>query len=297
MRHPEFTAMLVPARTYPQIWRLLLGVLLILFTYLSWTLIVLGAALGVVAAEQGLWGVMPFFQELQVGRNPGSVALLLLTFGGMALGPVLAAAALHFRGPGSLLGPWGDWWRGFVTAFAVVVLVFGVLMAASAAIWPPVANLDLARWLIWLPLALPLLFVQIAAEELLFRGYLMQQLAVRFTARWVWFTLPALAFGLLHWDPEAGRNLPLVLLSAFAFGLVAADLTERTGSLGAAMGFHFANNLLALFVLSIKDTITGLALYVTPWGLAEEGTVSLGLVVSILLVFGNWWIIKRLLDR
>ncbi|MFY0635647.1 MAG: CPBP family intramembrane metalloprotease [Vannielia sp.] len=297
MRHPEFTAMLVPARVYPQIWRLLLGVLLILFIYVSWSLLVLGGAVGLVAAEQGLWGVMPFFQELQVGRLPGSVALLLLTFGGMALGPVLAAAALHFRGPGTLIGPWGEWWRGFVTAFAVVAVVFGVLMLASAMIWPPVANMEPGRWLMWLPLALPLLFLQIAAEELLFRGYLMQQLAARFAARWVWFTLPALCFGLLHWDPEAGRNLPLLLLSAFAFGLVAADLTERTGSLGAAMGFHFANNLLALFILSIKGTITGLALYVTPWGLAEEGMVSLGLMVSILLLFANWWIIKALLDR
>ncbi|QDC11176.1 CPBP family intramembrane metalloprotease [Oceanicola sp. D3] len=297
MRHPEFAAMLVPARVYPQIWRLLLGVLLIVFIYISWTLIVLGGAVGVVAAEQGLWGVMPFFQELQAGRYPGSVALLLLTFGGMALGPVLAAAALHFRGPNTIFGPWGDWWRGFVTAFGVVALVFGGLMVASAAIWPPVANLEMGRWLIWMPLALPLLFLQIAAEEILFRGYLMQQLAARFAARWIWFTLPALAFGLLHWDPEAGRNLPLVLLSAFAFGLVAADLTERTGSLGAAMGFHFANNLLALFIVSIEGTITGLALYVTPWGLAEEGIVSLGLVVSIVLLFGNWWIIKGLLDR
>ncbi len=297
MRHPEFTAMLVPAKIYPQIWRLLLGVLLILFIYVSWTLIVLGGAVGLVAAEQGLWGVMPFFQELQVGRMPGSVAILLLTFGGMALGPVLAAAALHFRGPGTLLGPWDDWARGFVTAFAVVMAVFGALMVASGLIWPPVANLEMTRWLMWLPLALPLLFLQIAAEELVFRGYLMQQLAARFAARWVWFTLPALIFGLLHWDPEAGRNLPLVLLAAFAFGLVAADLTERTGSLGAAMGFHFANNLLALFILSIKGTITGLALYVTPWGLAEEGIVSLGLVVSIVLLFANWWIIKGLLDR
>ncbi|MBY6155442.1 CPBP family intramembrane metalloprotease [Vannielia litorea] len=297
MRHPEFTAMLVPAKVYPQIWRLLLGVLLILFIYIAWTVIVLGGALGIVAADQGLWGVMPFFQELQAGRYPGSVAILLLTFGGMVLGPVLAAAALHFRGPGTLLGPWGDWWRGFVVAFGVVILVFGALMLAGAVLWPPEPNLAPGRWMLWLLLALPLLFVQIAAEELLFRGYLMQQLAARFAARWVWFTVPALAFGLLHWDPEAGRNLPLVLISAFAFGLIAADLTERTGSLGAAMGFHFANNLLALFILSIKGTITGLALYVTPWGLAEEGMVTLGLVTSILLLFVNWWIIKGLIDR
>jgi len=296
MRHPEFQAMLAPARIYPQIWRLLLGVLLIVFVYLSWSLLTVAIALGVAVRDSGFFGVMPFLQDLQAGTSPGSVAVLLLTFGGMALGPVLAAAALHFRGPGTLLGPWEDWWRGFVTALAVVLLVFGVLTAVSAAFIAPVPNMEPGRWLLWMVLAVPLLFVQIAAEELLFRGYLMQQLAARFAARWIWFTLPALLFGLLHWDPEAGRNLPLVLLSAFAFGLVAADLTERTGSLGAAMGFHFGNNFIALLVVSVKGTITGLALYTTPWGLEAEGVVSLGLAVSIVLLFAIWWLICKLLD-
>ena len=122
MRRAEFEAMLAPAKQYPQLWRLLLGILLILFTYISWTILLVGGALGLVMSEQGFWGVMPFLQDLQIAADPASVLLLLATFGGMALGPVLAAAALHFRGPGSLLGPWDDWWRGFVTAASVVVL-------------------------------------------------------------------------------------------------------------------------------------------------------------------------------
>lgn len=297
MRQPEFEAMLGPAKAYPQAWRLVLGVLLILFCYVAWTGLVLGGAAGVVASEQGLWGVMPFFLELQQAAAPWSVALLLLTFGGMAMGAVLAAAALHFRGPGSLLGPWSEWWRGFVAAAGVVLVLFGLVLAASAAIAPPLPGLELTRWLAWLPLALPLLFLQISAEELVFRGYLQQQLAARFSARWIWFTLPAGVFGLLHWDPEAGRNLPLLLLAAFAFGLVAADLTERTGSLGAAMGFHFANNFLALLVVGIKGTITGLALYVSPWSPSDEGLASLGLALGIVLLFVAWWIIRWLVDR
>jgi len=297
MRHPEFEATLAPAKIYPEIWRILLGLLLIVFCYISLSVMVVAIGGAIAARDVGLYGVMPFLQSLQYPTTPWAVVTLLATFSGMALGPILAAAALHFRGPGSLLGPWSEWWRGFVTAGLVVLVIFGSLMALGAWIDPPNQGLSFSRWLHFLPLFLPLLFLQIAAEELLFRGYIMQALAARFTARWIWFTLPALVFGLLHWDPEAGRNLPLLLLATFSFGLIAADLTERTGSLGAAMGFHFANNFLALLVLSIDDGITGAALYVSPAGIATEGFNSLAMALSIVVLFGIWWVIKTLLER
>ena len=40
--------------------------------------------------------------------------------------------------------------------------------------------MPLAAWAAWLPLVLPALLVQTAAEEIAFRGYLMQGLAARF---------------------------------------------------------------------------------------------------------------------
>ena len=46
----------------------------------------------------------------------------------------------------------------------------------------------------------------------------------------------------------------------------------------------------------LYNTITGLALYTTPWGLEAEGVVSLGLAVSIVLLFAIWWLICKLLD-
>ena len=65
--------------------------------------------------------------------------------------------------------------------------------------------------------------VQISAEELAFRGYLMQGLAARFRARAVWWGLPALLFGLMHWNPATfGPNAWLVVLTAGLIGLILA---------------------------------------------------------------------------
>ena len=297
MRAPDFEASLHDAALYPQIWRLLLGAGLALLMWLSLSVLIVGVAVAVVAAGQGAFGIMPFVNGLATPDTPAKVILLLFTFTGLALGAIVAAAALHFRGPGSILGPWSEWWRGFVTALAVLVPVYAVLVGLSIASGAPEPNLAPARWAAVLPLGLLALFVQIAAEELFFRGYLQQQLAVRFRARWVWMWIPAAIFAVLHTNPAAGANLPLVLLAALTFGLVAADLTERTGSLGAAMGLHLGNNFFGLFVVATADTITGLALYVSPGEIGETGVQSLAMAGSVILLLSVWAITARLLDR
>jgi hypothetical protein len=182
-----------------------------------------------------------------------------------------------------------------MAATLAVVLIYAPLLALAFWLDPPVPGLPLARWLILLPLALPLLFLQIAAEELLFRGYLQQQLAARFAWRVVWFWGPAVIFALLHASPQAGANLPLVLIAALTFGLIAADLSERTGSLGAAMGLHFANNFFGIFVLATQGTITGMALHVTTTPQSETGLQSLSMGASIPVLLLAWGLTRRLL--
>ncbi|SFD01942.1 CPBP family intramembrane glutamic endopeptidase [Tropicimonas isoalkanivorans] len=306
MRAPAFEASLEDARDYPQLWRLLLGLIFIFFMFLSMAAMLVGGAVAVAgmidptytthvvaalnrmrAAAQGFGGV----------DSPLAVLLLLTTFAGLFVGPMLAAAAFHFRGPGSLFGDAADWAEGFFTALAVLVPVYGVMIALGVWLETPTPNLPLDRWLMLLPLALPLIFVQIAAEELVFRGYLQQQLAARFNARWIWMGIPALIFASLHISPVAEANLIIVLISALIFGLLAADLTEQTGSLGAAMGLHFGNNLAGILGLATADTITGLALYVTPApeGRAAAQGLSIGISVAVLVLV--WWLTRRRLTR
>ena len=297
MRDPEFEASLHDAALYPSLWRLVLGAALALFLWLATSLVIVGAATAVVAAREGALGIMPFVTGLASPDTPGKVILLLSTFVGLFVGSIVAAAALHFRGPASLFGPAGAWWRGFAVSLTVILPIYGVLSGASILFGGVEGNLAFGRWLILLPLALPFLFVQIAAEELFFRGYLQQQLAVRFRARAVWMWLPSVIFALLHVSPEAGDNLPLVLLATLTFALVAADLTERTGALGAAMGLHLGNNFFGLFIVSTGETITGLSLFRAPVEIGQAGPQSLSMAGAVLVMLVVWGITVRLLDR
>jgi membrane protease YdiL (CAAX protease family) len=150
-----------------------------------------------------------------------------------------------------------------------------------------------------LPLGLLLLFVQTGAEEILFRGYLQQQLAARFAARWVWFGLPAVIFTLLHVNPEYGTATTLLILGfgILPFALFAADLAEQTGSLGAPMGLHFANNFMALFVVSYEPDISGMALYVSTSPIEDPATLLPMLLLSFSSLSLIWWVSRRLLTR
>src|SRR5690606_23395048 len=116
-------------------------------------------------------------------------------------------------------------------------------------------------WLLLLPLSLTAVLVQTSAEEILFRGYIQQQLAARFASPLIWMVAPAVIFGLLHYRPDAGANGGLIMLWAAGFALAAADLTARAGTLGPAIALHFMSNTSALLILSAEGTLSGLALF------------------------------------
>ncbi|MDY6859869.1 MAG: CPBP family intramembrane glutamic endopeptidase [Pseudomonadota bacterium] len=293
MRAPEFEAYIRPARLYPQIWRLLLGILLIGFIYFAFFALMLVVLYPVIGAE----GYFGFLEKLRAPSEPAPTLFALLSFVGMALGVVLAAAACHFRGPGSLFGPWPDVRRDFLVSVGALIPVYAIVTAGSWLFSAPELNLPLGLWLRCLPLALMLLLVQISAEEMLFRGYLQQQLAARFTARWIWMGLPAVLFASLHWNPEAGLNAWMIIAVTLAFALIAADLTEQTGSLGAAMGLHFINNSVSLLFLSTQGTITGLSLYVTPYTVSDAGPVPLDMVLNLLMMVLIWRLLRFVLLR
>ena len=137
----------------------------------------------------------------------------LYGFAGMILGLWVAARLLQRRSFAGLIGPEGfapgDFLLG-VAAMAAIGVASGVVWLALAA---PTQAQPVAAWAAWLPFALPALLVQTAAEELVFRGYLMQGLAARFRSSLVWWLLPALLFGLLHWSPQVyGADAWLVVL-------------------------------------------------------------------------------------
>ena len=121
---------------------------------------------------------------------------------------MLAARLLQGRGPATLVRtrrlPAGRLRRSASRSSSLVAIPSGAALALLA---PPERQATLAAWAARLPLALPAILVQSAAEELAFRGFLMQSLAARFRSALVWWLLPAALFGALHWNPaELGPN-------------------------------------------------------------------------------------------
>jgi membrane protease YdiL (CAAX protease family) len=122
----------------------------------------------------------------------------------------------------------------------------------------PLPNIELSLWLSFLPLALVGVLIQTGAEEVLFRGYMQQQLAARFSSPMMWMVLPSAIFAALHYQPEImGDNTWLMMAAVFVFAVLAADLTAVTGNIGAAWAMHFVNNALAILVGFDRRTAVG----------------------------------------
>ena len=66
-----------------------------------------------------------------------------------------------------------------------------------------------------------------------------------------------------------GSAAPWVVLWAIGFGVLAADLTARSGTLGPAAAFHFAINFLSIGLVGISDYLGGLSLYVYPFSITD----------------------------
>lgn len=281
------------ARRRNALWRLALGLPLVLAVY---AVSVAGLA-GLLRLATGPDAVWDWFARIQTADGPAATLMLLFTFSGLVAGTLAAGGLLHRRGVFDLAGPP----RALARDLALGLGVAGPLLLAALGLG--LMQIDVSPnhgpglWLALLPLALLGLAVQTGAEELLFRGYLQSQLAARFPSPWVWIPLPALLFGAAHFDPaSAGGNATAIFAAATLFGLFAADLTARTGTIGVAWGFHLANNASALLLVALPDSMPGLALYTADVALADSGTGVL-ILQDMLTTTAIWAALRLALAR
>ncbi|RXV60823.1 CPBP family intramembrane metalloprotease [Roseovarius sp. A46] len=290
MRYAAHEILVAPARPSAGLGRLAAGICLTvaLFFLLS---IMWSGLLPVIFGVERWARIVP---GVETATTPTGVLINLATFGLLIVALALSLRAVHRRGLMSLVGPLPRATRQFGRA----LLAVAALHAIIALVPLPEAmalerNLAAATWAMLLPLGIAGLFCQVFAEEVAFRGYLQTQLAARFTSPVIWMSLPALGFGLLHFDSVTyGANGWLVMVWATGFGLAAADLTARFGTLGPATALHFVNNFSAILVAAPKGQFDGLALYVFPFSLGEEGAVLAVLPTDILMLLCSWLAIR-----
>lgn len=286
--------MIAPARARPGLGRLIAGFLMVEALFFGGAVLLLGLtadllfAPGPSVTDPESWGYR---------STPLGVVLVLLTPAFLFVWVRWVAGRLQGRRMGDLIGAFDPRLLGGAAA-----ITLGLALVGEILIWtdPLLPNLPLGTLLAWMPLALPVLLLQAGGEELFYRGYLQTQLAARFEDPVIWLGGPALLFGLAHVDVWH-----LVMTGAFrgndggwlivlvSSGLIAGDLTRVTGGIAAAWGWHFGNNIFAVFVVTFDGPVSGLSLYLLPFT-ADE--VPLGALVLAQLLASQviLWALLRL---
>ncbi len=295
VRYFAYSQMIDSAARYSALWRLVAGLLTALIVLALWV----GGFCGLVALQQDIGMRIAMARVFAGGDSPEGTIALLLFVGGLGYGAYFAARIWHRRDARSLFGPGARTLRHFAVTLVVSSGVLGLLAAL-----PPYPlegeierNLQFGPWLRWLPWALLALLVQTGAEELFFRGYLQSQIAARVRHPVFWLVLPSLAFGFAHYVPGLpGENTWIYVAFATCFGLIAADLTARTGSIGAAWGFHFANNSMGVLFVASSGSLSGVSLWINTAGLDMPILFSPGLILELAILLGIWLLVRRALE-
>lgn len=298
MKNPGYIAysahelLVSSARARPEIWRLLVGLGIVAAVTITLSslinIFVLNIAPNFYRAEMS--------NSAPLGTSPVSMLILLASFVVVTLGVAIAAQMMQKRSLASIIGPVPLSIRQFWRVFRLLLVLGAVLVVLLPfdVGGKPVQNMPFAAWLALLPLSLVVVFIQTSSEEILFRGYIQQTLAARFSSPLIWMVLPSALFALGHFTPvEAGENAVLIAVWAGVFGLLTADLTARSGTLGPAIALHLFNNFSALLVLAMPDSLNGLSLYLLPFSMSNAEHIRSWLLVDF-ATLGVSWLAARL---
>ena len=243
-----------------QIWRICLGLFLISIIY--------------VFSSFGWFIVLDRLAEIRLeglGSTPADLAALLFSFFFIWLGIALVCRWLHRHPLHALYGPtykinWQHFLIGAGLAFATAIISETSISVISWYLFDPSSqanpNITATLWLRWVIPISALIFVQIGAEEMLFRGYLLQHIRARGGRFWWSIFLPSFLFGMLHFDfPIFGVNAFFYMLHTSVAGIILCLVTLKTGNLGAALGLHFGVNALML-IFGLEGHLDGMSLFV-----------------------------------
>jgi uncharacterized protein len=261
---PETGVLPPDGASYPQVlrgesyvwWRSVMGVVFALSLFLLVTKVVSQALVTVfwstTAGDQPYrdYFAKAFAFELPIGMlsvNLGLAALIPVAWG-------LMAAVHHMRPQWlSSVQPRIRWRYLFACLVIAVVVLNGVLLLSTTVGKDLTYQPQHGLWgfLVVILLTSP---IQAAAEEIFFRGYLLQALGSLVARPWFGIVVSSLVFALLH----GHQNLAL-FADRLAFGLLAALLVWRTGGLEAGIAAHVINNVFAYLIAGLTTSIAALA--------------------------------------
>lgn len=144
-------------------------------------------------------------------------------------------------------------WRYLLGCLAIAAVVLNGVMLLSTTVDEPLSfqpQQGFWSFLVVIVLTSP---IQAAAEEIFFRGYLLQALGSLVARPWFGVLASAVVFAVLH----GTQNLPL-FIDRLAFGLLAGFLVWRTGGLEAGIAAHVINNVFAYLIAGLTTSVATL---------------------------------------
>lgn len=266
------------------------GLAVIVLLYLvmsSMVAVVLVAALG-TDLDPSRMPTLP----LGAAGPAATLGLLLLPSVAALIAVVMVAALVHRRSPATLVRADGRLrWRRALLGAAVWTASAGAFEVVAWLLYPASYSwsFDAARFFPLLVVAVLLLPLQSAAEELLFRGYLMQGLGIVLRRGWAALAVSSVAFGLVHaGNPELAQFGGAFVLYYVGIGLAFGLATLLDDGLEVAIGAHAANNLWGSLVVSFPGSVLDTPALLRMEGVAPEVMAALGgaTALTALVVLG-----------
>lgn len=243
------------------VWRYIAGTLSILFIWLiiggvttAFIMIIFAVFQGVnlvditqLIFDPSILGYIPYYLVLNIG-------FIFFYFGIW-----LTVRLIHNRPLRSVVTAMSSVsWRRMGVGF---VIWSGLILAGTLLeylVWPDSFTVTFnAR--VFIPfafLAILITPIQTTAEELFFRGYLVQAGSL-ISRNWIFLSIwSGILFALPHFsNPEVASNFVVVLLTFFVLGAFLAWISLKDGSIELAIGIHAANNLMAGLVVTFPESV------------------------------------------
>ena len=278
-------------------WRYALSTALILFLWLAGSVVLAVILIANILSVSDSGFNLEVSSDLMTRVDPFLlVTILLLSFLPLLAGLLLAVRFIHMRPLTSLITPFAHIdWRRVTIGFVVFAVLVGLGDAAEALLFPGRYQLTFIplETLKFLPVVLILVPFQAAAEELLFRGYIMQGLGQLTRRAWIPVLASSLFFMMLHAsNPEAQVDTLLALAGYLAAGLLFALVTVRDNRLELAIGMHIANNVFVLLANNATSSLPVPAIFTVTTLDAPYGLISL-VVMGLIFYAGLAWVKRR----
>lgn len=275
-------------RNRSQIWRILVGTLIMSIVYIL-PVLGLGVMIGYFVPQAG--------PNFLFGLTPLSLAVLLATFIPIWFG---VRFAMFWPIGMPLQALYGVTqrinWRDFGIAAAVGIcgvaayeIVMTFVLTDIATQPQMIHSLDI--WVMWLLPVMALILFQAGAEELVFRGYFLRLIWARGGRLWWAIFVPSFVFGLGHFAPsEFGANAWLYTVNTTVTGMILCAITLHRGNIGAAFGLHFAVNVFGLLIKGNAGYLSGMALFLASADLTAPSTgLSLAAMTLVEIVLYVVW--------